>query len=68
MDQPGLDAAEHARALRGLTRINSVSGSAGILWPSLRGLARQGWTDEKILAHGFISFDALYAQLKGSRS
>ena len=30
----------------------------------LRGLARQGWPDGKILAHGFVSFDALYAQLK----
>jgi hypothetical protein len=30
----------------------------------LRGLARQGWSDEKIFEHGFISFDALYAQLK----
>jgi len=40
MDQPGLDAAEHARALRGLERINRLSGSAGILWPSLRDLAR----------------------------
>jgi 2-polyprenyl-3-methyl-5-hydroxy-6-metoxy-1,4-benzoquinol methylase len=40
MDQPGLDAAEHARALRGLSRINTVSGSAGIHWPNLRDLAR----------------------------
>jgi hypothetical protein len=31
----------------------------------LRGLARQGWPDEKILAHGFVSFAALYAQVKG---
>lgn len=40
MDRSDLDAAEHARALRGLSRINSVSGSAGILWPSLRDLAQ----------------------------
>jgi 2-polyprenyl-3-methyl-5-hydroxy-6-metoxy-1,4-benzoquinol methylase len=45
MDQPDLDAAEHARALRGLSRINSVSGSAGILWPSLRELARAAGAD-----------------------
>jgi 2-polyprenyl-3-methyl-5-hydroxy-6-metoxy-1,4-benzoquinol methylase len=45
MDQPGLDAAEHARALRGLSRINTVSGSAGILWPNLRDLARAAGAD-----------------------
>jgi 2-polyprenyl-3-methyl-5-hydroxy-6-metoxy-1,4-benzoquinol methylase len=45
MDQPGLDAAEHARALHGLSRINAVSGSAGILWPSLRDLARSAASD-----------------------
>ena len=45
MDQPGLDAAEHARALRGLSRINTFSGSAGILWPSLRDLARAAGAD-----------------------
>jgi 2-polyprenyl-3-methyl-5-hydroxy-6-metoxy-1,4-benzoquinol methylase len=39
MDQPGLSPARHAGALRGLARINFVSGSAGILWPALRGLA-----------------------------
>jgi SAM-dependent methyltransferase len=40
MDQPDLDPDEHARALRGLARINAWSGSAGILWPALRDLAR----------------------------
>jgi SAM-dependent methyltransferase len=40
MDQPGLDPAQHARALRGLARINWWSGSAGILWPPLAALAR----------------------------
>jgi SAM-dependent methyltransferase len=39
MDQPGLDEQEHLLALRGLARINAWSGSAGILWPSLRDLA-----------------------------
>jgi 2-polyprenyl-3-methyl-5-hydroxy-6-metoxy-1,4-benzoquinol methylase len=41
IDEPGLDAARHAAALRGLGRINWWSGSAGILWPSLRDLARK---------------------------
>lgn len=29
-----------------------------------KGLARRGWTDEKILEHGFTCFDALYAAVK----
>jgi hypothetical protein len=29
------------------------------------GLARLGWSDDKILAHGLICFEALYAQMKG---
>lgn len=41
MDQPGLDIDEHRQALRGLERINSVSGSVRVLWPALRELARQ---------------------------
>jgi 2-polyprenyl-3-methyl-5-hydroxy-6-metoxy-1,4-benzoquinol methylase len=40
MDQPGLDARHHDPALRALERINWLSGSAGILWPSIRTLAR----------------------------
>lgn len=40
MDQPGLDERRHAQALRGLARINMVSASAGILWPTLARLAR----------------------------
>ena len=39
MDQPGLDAVEHARALRGLGRINRVSRSDATLWPAILGLA-----------------------------
>jgi SAM-dependent methyltransferase len=39
MDQPGLDAAEHARALSGLGRINRISKSAAMYWPELRRLA-----------------------------
>jgi 2-polyprenyl-3-methyl-5-hydroxy-6-metoxy-1,4-benzoquinol methylase len=41
MDQPDLDPRQHRRALRGLQRINAVSGSDRILWPALRDLARQ---------------------------
>jgi 2-polyprenyl-3-methyl-5-hydroxy-6-metoxy-1,4-benzoquinol methylase len=39
MDDPGLDPAEHARALRGLGRINWFSRSAAILWPRIARLA-----------------------------
>jgi 2-polyprenyl-3-methyl-5-hydroxy-6-metoxy-1,4-benzoquinol methylase len=40
MDQPGLDPAEHVRALRGLGRINRLSRSDAILWPAIARLAR----------------------------
>jgi SAM-dependent methyltransferase len=40
MDQPGLDVAAHASALTALVRINWWSGSTGILWPSIREVAR----------------------------
>src|SRR4051794_26918243 len=39
MDDPGLAAQPHQDALRGLAMINWWSGSASILWPSLRRLA-----------------------------
>ena len=32
MDQPGLEPADHRRALEGLTRINSISRTSAILW------------------------------------
>ena len=41
MDCPDLGAARHWHALRGLARINWLSGSAGILWPSIRQLAKE---------------------------
>jgi 2-polyprenyl-3-methyl-5-hydroxy-6-metoxy-1,4-benzoquinol methylase len=41
MDQPGLDPRSHTRALRGLARVNFWSGSAGIVWPPVAGLARR---------------------------
>jgi SAM-dependent methyltransferase len=40
MDDPALDPAEHARALRGLGRINALSRSSAILWPTIARLAR----------------------------
>jgi 2-polyprenyl-3-methyl-5-hydroxy-6-metoxy-1,4-benzoquinol methylase len=41
MEQPDLDPMLHQGALRGLERINLWSGSAGILWPSIRNLAQR---------------------------
>jgi len=40
MDQPGLDAREHRRALTALGRANLVSRTAAILWPAVREIAR----------------------------
>lgn len=39
MDEPGLDARQHASALRALARLNRFSGSAGILWEPIKALA-----------------------------
>jgi SAM-dependent methyltransferase len=39
MDQPGLDPARHAAALRGLGRLNALSASARLLWHPLARLA-----------------------------
>jgi 2-polyprenyl-3-methyl-5-hydroxy-6-metoxy-1,4-benzoquinol methylase len=41
MDQPGLDPAEHARALAGLRRINGISGLTGSLLAPIEALARR---------------------------
>lgn len=41
MDQPDLERARHWHALSGLARINWLSGSAGILWPSIRQVAEE---------------------------
>ena len=40
MDDPALPADEHRRALRGLARLNALSGSVAVLWPEVRKLAR----------------------------
>jgi 2-polyprenyl-3-methyl-5-hydroxy-6-metoxy-1,4-benzoquinol methylase len=39
MDQPGLNEGEHQRALRGLARVNWLSRSAALFWPTLRAFA-----------------------------
>jgi SAM-dependent methyltransferase len=41
MDDPVLNPVEHRRALAGLARINRFSGSVGVLWPAIGGLARK---------------------------
>jgi 2-polyprenyl-3-methyl-5-hydroxy-6-metoxy-1,4-benzoquinol methylase len=41
MDDPELAEADHENALRGLTRINALSGSAAILWRPIAALARR---------------------------
>ena len=40
MDDPGLDQAEHRRALRALGRVNRLSRSAAITWSGIRPFAR----------------------------
>ena len=40
MDDPGLDAGEHRRALAGLARLNRFSRSVDVLWKPLAALAR----------------------------
>jgi 2-polyprenyl-3-methyl-5-hydroxy-6-metoxy-1,4-benzoquinol methylase len=41
MDRPDLEQDRHYQALRGLERINWLSESVGILWPSIRKLAQE---------------------------
>ena len=41
MDDPLLDGGRHEAALRGLSRLNYMSGSARTIWPRLAALARQ---------------------------
>ncbi len=36
MDQPGLDPSRHRTALRGLSRVNRISGTAATLWSRIR--------------------------------
>ena len=49
MDQPGLELAEHVRALQGLGRINVLSRVGSILWPPIERLARlKGMNDRPL--------------------
>lgn len=41
MDDPGLDSAEHARALKALGRVHVLSGTEGRLWRAIDKLAKQ---------------------------
>jgi 2-polyprenyl-3-methyl-5-hydroxy-6-metoxy-1,4-benzoquinol methylase len=41
MDDPGIDAQEHLRALAGLRRLNWLSDSAGLLWPPICSIYQQ---------------------------
>ena len=49
MDQPGLDASEHAQALRGLERINRISATPRILWNPIRCLAKESSRPLRVL-------------------
>ena len=71
MDQPGLDPAEHARALNGLRRINAISRCSAGLFHSIQALAiRQPETPLRVLelacGGGDTAIDlALMAQRQG---
>src|SRR5512140_901727 len=41
MDDPALDSGRHEAALRGLSRLNYLSGSARTIWPPMAALAQQ---------------------------
>jgi len=41
MDDPAIGPVDHRRALEALARINRFTNSAGVLWPSIRDLARR---------------------------
>jgi len=49
MDDPALEKGRHRHALRGLSRLNLLSGSARILWPSIARLARSEHRPLRIL-------------------
>ncbi len=50
MDDPGLDPRLHAQALRGLARLNRVSGVARTLWKVIEPLAREAGSRGKALS------------------
>src|ERR1700722_14763907 len=49
MDVPGVDPAEHDRALKGIARVNRITGSAEVLWPSIYELAKSRGRGLRIL-------------------
>lgn len=49
MDDPKLDAAEHDRALQGLSRLNAISRSTRILWRPIARLARSRGAKLRVL-------------------
>ncbi len=49
MDDPAIDANEHLRALAGLSRLNWLSGSAGLLWAPIYALYQQARRPLRIL-------------------
>lgn len=49
MDDPALEPGRHRHALHGLSRLNLLSGSARILWPSMANLARRKGSPLRIL-------------------
>jgi SAM-dependent methyltransferase len=59
MDDPALDPAEHHRALAALAMINRLSGSVGILWPTIQSLARNLGRSIRILDVATGSGDVL---------
>jgi 2-polyprenyl-3-methyl-5-hydroxy-6-metoxy-1,4-benzoquinol methylase len=69
MDQPNLDERSHLQALRGLERINRISGSVRILWPAIRELARKSTLPVRILDLGTGGGDVpIGLARKGSRA
>jgi 2-polyprenyl-3-methyl-5-hydroxy-6-metoxy-1,4-benzoquinol methylase len=70
MDQPGLDASEHRRALDGLGRINRASRTAMALWPAIRAVAARLGRPVRVLdlacGGGQVALDlAAYARAEG---
>ncbi|MBX9582367.1 MAG: hypothetical protein K2X87_18855, partial [Gemmataceae bacterium] len=49
MDDPGLDPAEHRRALAALARINRWSRSAAVIWRPIRDFARSAGRPVRVL-------------------
>lgn len=68
MDEPGIDPAEHARALRGLARINAWSRSDAILWPEILRVARSAGRTIRVLDVASGAGDVLVRLERRARS